>query len=823
MGTILNDVRYAVRLLLKSPVLSFIAALSLGLGIGANTTIFSLVNEVLLRPLPLHEPSRLAAMFTSDERNRANAFGQFMPTSRLNFEDYRAKNEVFDGLVSHQFIQLSLSSGTGDPEALAGEIVTGDYFRVLGAPFALGRGFRADEDAVPGAAPVTVLSHGLWQRRFGGDPAIVGKTIPVNGRGFTVIGVTAPAFKGTNALGGPQLWVPFAMYREVISGFFLEAWDSRRALTLDMTGRLKDGVSLEQASANMRTIAAALAQAYPNENGGRSVTLMPLAQATINPGARENFVTAGTLLMVVVGAILLIACANVANLLLARAAGRRQEMAVRLSLGASRGRLMRQLLVESLVLAAAGAAFGLAIAYWARFGLLALRPPFVPEGALSMGLDARVLLFTAVVAVATGVLFGLAPALQASRPDLVTELKDRSSQPSGTRGLLSLRNGLVIGQIALSFIALIGAGLFLRSLDNARHIDPRFDLDRLAVLSFNLPAQGVPLDVAVQRQRAILERVSGVPGVERAAYGTIVPLLGGGFARSVYLEGQNVADQRTGRLVQINNIGEGYFDTVGVPLVRGRDFAETDRPEAPAIVIINETMAAQFWPNEDAIGKRFRFFGQTALTEVVGIARDSKYNVIGENPQPFIYQPLRQSPSANVTLHLRGANPAAALGAARTVVQQMEPTTPLVGVQTLTTVFERALWAPRVGALLLALFGALALGLASIGVYGVMAYTVTQRTRELGLRLALGASAGAVRTLVFRQGLLLAVVGIGLGAVGAVVGAKQIAALLFDVSSVDPLTFGSITALLLIVASLAIYLPARRASRMDPLQALRTK
>jgi predicted permease len=821
MRTILHDIRYAFRLLGRSPVLSVVAALSLGLGIGANTTIFSLLNEVFLRPLPLAEPTRLVSVFTSDERNRGNAFGNFMPVSRLNLVDYRQQNQVFEGLVFHQFIPFSLSGGTGEPEQVFGEIVTGDYFRVLGAPLLVGRGFLPEDDLAPGASPVAVLSYGLWQRRYGADPGMVGRTITLNGRAFTVVGVTAESFRGTNAIGGPQLWVPFAMYREVTSGFMLESWDSRRALLFNATGRLKPGVSLDQASANLNTIAATLAQEYPNDNRGRSVTLVPLAQATINPGFRENMVTAGVLLMVVVALVLLIACANVANLLLARAASRKQEIAVRLSLGAGRRRLIRQLLVESLVLAVAGGVLGLLLAYWCREALIALRPPFMPDNALALSLDGRVLVFTALVALGTGVLFGLAPAVQFSRPDLAVELKDRTSQPAAARGQFSVRNILVVAQIALSLVALIGAGLFLRSLGKARQIDPGFDADRLAAFSFNLTAQGMPPDSATARQREILERVRQVPAVDQASYGSFVPLGGGGFMRSVFLEGQDVTDARAGRLVQISNIADGYLETIGVPLLRGRDFAPSDTADSPQVVIVNETMARRFWPDQDPIGKRFRFSGQEQLTEVIGVARDSKYNFLGEDPQPFIYQPLLQAPQPNVTLHLRSANPPAALGEVRAVVQQMEPNMPLVGVFTMEDVFDQALWAPRMGALLLAVFGALALTLAAIGVYGVMAYTVGQRTRELGIRIALGATTGTVSRLVFRQGLTLTVVGVVLGSIGAVFGARQVANLLFGVNAVDPMTFVVVPLILIAVASLAIYIPARRASRVDPVEALR--
>jgi predicted permease len=820
--SILADIRFAIRLLLRSPVLTLVAALSLGLGIGANTLIFSLVNEVFLRPLPLKEPERLVSVFTSDERNRDSQLGSFLPTSRLNFEDYRQKNQVFDGLVAHAGVALSISGGSGEPEQVGGEIVSGDYFDLLGAPMRWGRGFTADEDAAPGAAPVAVLSYGFWQRRFGGDPSIVGRTISVNGRSFTVVGVTAESFKGTNAIGGGQLWVPFSMYREVTSGFFLQGWDSRRALLFNITGRLRPGVSIEQARANVTAIASALASEYPTDNRGRGAALVPLAEATINPGFRGVVMNAGGLLMVVVGLVLLVACANVANLLLARAAARKQEIAVRLSLGASRGRLIRQLMIESVVLSLVGGATGLLLAVWARPALLAMRPPFLPDDALAVTLDTTVLLFTGVIAIATGVLFGLVPALQFSRPDLATELKDRSSITGAADRRFTPRNALVVVQVALSLVALIGAGLFLRSLAAAQTIDPGFESSKLAVLSFNLTAQGLPMESATERQREILERVRTLGGVERASYASFAALGGGGFLRSVFLEGQDVTDARAGRLVQINNISDGYFEVMGIPILRGRDFTDRDTSQTPQVVIINETMAKRFWPDEDAIGKRFRFFGQQPLTEVVGIARDSRYNFIGEAPQPFIYQPLRQAPQPAVTLHIRSVNPEAALGTVRGAVQQMEPNMPLVGVFTMRNLFEQALWAPRMGALLLAIFGSLALLLASIGVYGVMAYSVSQRTRELGIRLALGATAGEVRGMVFRQGIALTVVGVLVGIAAAIGLSQLVASLLFDISPLDLVTFTVIPMVLMAVACLAIYIPARRASQVDPVVALRT-
>jgi predicted permease len=825
MGSLLNDARFGARLLARNPALTLVAVLSLGLGIGANTTIFTLINEVFLKPMPLREPSRLVGVFTTDERNRdAGFFGNANPVSRLNFEDFRDRNQVFEGLAAAAFIGVGISEGQGEPEQVFGQIVTDNYFSLLGPAMAAGRGFTPGTDRTPGAAPEAVLSYGLWQRRFGGDPGMIGRTITLNGHAYTVVGVTGEAFRGTGAIGGPAVWVPFSMYREATSGFLRETWDSRRALVFQVVGRLAAGVSLDAAGANLAAIAASLAADFPDDNRGRGVAVQPLADAALspNPAQRRQFGAAGGLLMAIVGLVLLVASANVANLLLARASARRQEIAVRVSLGAGRGRLIRQLLVESLMLGLLGGAVGLLAASWSRAALLALRPPFLPADALDLPMDWRVLSFTGVVAIGTGLLFGLFPALQFSRPDLAVELKDRSSQPSGSGRRVTVRNALVVGQVALSMVALMCAGLFLRSLGNARQIDPGFDAARLAVLSFDLASRGLPQDAAVDRQREILERARSFPVVEQAALANATPLFGGGFARTVFQEGQDASDPRAGRFVQITVTGDDYFETMGIPLLRGRDFGPADTPDAPQVVIVNETMARRFWPGEDAIGRRFRFSGQDQLTEVVGVARDSKYNFIGEDPQPHLYQPLRQAPQAAVTVILRTDNPEAALGTVRSAVQQMEPTLPLTGVFTMAAIFEQALWAARLGATLLGVFGLLALALAAVGVYGVMAYSVSQRTREIGVRLALGASVGRVQRQVLVQGLLLTGAGVIAGLAGGVALSRLVVGLLYDVSPYDPVTLTALPAILLAVAALAIYVPARRASRVDPVVALRS-
>jgi predicted permease len=822
MGTLLQDLRFATRLLLRSPGFTAVAVLSLALGIGANSTIFTLVNAVLLHPLPMQDPDRLVAVFTTDERNRG-AFFNYMPTSRLNFEDYRKDGEVFTGMAAHSGLALAFA-GKGEPEQIFGEMVTGDFFSLLGVKPALGRAFLPDEDRVPGASLVTVLSYNFWQRRLGGDPAVVGQTIKLNGHAFGVVGIAPRGFKGANAIGTPALWVPMMSHPQLATGFLKEAMDSRRALVFGIVGRLKPGAAPAQAEAKLKTIASQLAREYPDDNGGRSVALLPLAQATINPGFRENMVSAAGLLLTVVGLVLLIACANVANLLLARASVRQREVAVRLSLGASRGRLVRQLLTEGLLLALVAGVLGMLIAYWAQGVLWSQRPPILEADAIDLSPDLRVLGFTLAVSLVTALVFGLAPALTASRPNIVGELKQRGGPAIGGNRPFNLRSLLVAGQVALSLVALVGAGLFVKSLGNAQRIDPGFDHDKLAVLTVDLGAQGYGEEQARDFHRRMLERTAALPGVERATLASGIPLFQGGFLRTVFPEGVDSSDRKNGKLVQLNTVEPGYFETMGIPLKRGRDFTPGDHPDSPRVVVINETMARQFWPEQDAIGKRFKFFGQDWWNEVVGIAKDGKYNFLGENPQPHIYLSLTQTYEPAVSLQLRASSdPASALGMARREVQEMDRTLPITNVFTFREILRQSLWAPRMGASLLVVFGVLSLVLAVIGIYGVMSYSVNQRTRELGLRMALGADQGDVLKLVVRQGVTLAAVGIVIGLGLSFAATRLIGNLLYDVTARDPLIFAGIPALLGLAALVACAQPAWRAARVDPTVALRVE
>jgi predicted permease len=819
MATLLQDLKFGVRLLTRHPAMTAVVVLSLALGIGANTTIFTLVKAVLLNPLAAREPSRLVRVVTTELRD-----GVVQPLggiSRINAVDMAEKNGVFDGVGIAGFAPMALSSSGGEPEQVFGQIASGNFFEVLGPPMAAGRTFRADEDQTPGASPVVVLTYGLWQRRFGGDPRLVGQSITLNGRPFSVIGVTGEGFRGTATIGGPELWVPLSMYREILSGQNIDFFNSRRALFYESVGRLKPGVTLQQAQANVEAIGKGLEEAYPTEFRGRSLRVRPLTEGTFPPQFQQQLVLAGTLMMAVVGLVLLIACANVANLLLARATARRQEIAVRLSIGANRGRLVRQLLTESVLLAALGGLGGIVVAYWARAAIWSYRPVFLQPGVMDLDLDGRVLLFTAAVSVLTGVIFGLAPALQGSRADLVTELKDRTSAPSGSR-LISAKNVLVMAQVTLSFVALAAAGLFLRSLMNAQRIDTGFDGSRFAIMAINPGTQGYDEARTRELYRRVEERLSGVAGVEAVTLSSSVPLFGGGIARTVFRDGQDAKDPRNGRMAQVNQVSGTYFYTTKIPIVKGRAITAADRQGGTPVVVVNETMAAQFWPNEDPVGHTVQIFGIDTPWQVVGVARTIKYNFIGEEPIAYMYLPLEQNHGSQVVVQVRASgDPSPVLGTVRRELQQMEPTMPLLNVSTYDTVIQQALWAPRMAASLLAIFAGLALLLAAVGLYGVLAYSVTQRTRELGIRMALGARDTDVRGMVVRQGVVLAVAGLVPGLLVSWLLSRAITRLLYGVNAGDTVTFVIVPVLLMVVAMLATLLPAWRASKVDPAEALR--
>jgi predicted permease len=809
----MNDIRYALRTLLKSPAFAAVAILTLALGIGANTAMFSLVHAVLLRPIPVSAPERLASIFTTDVKNPGN-----LPMSHLNYLDVREKSPVFSGVAAFTFSQMNYDAGTGTPEPVPVQVVSGNYFDVLGVRMTAGRGFQPQEDQTPGTHAVAVASHGFWQRQFGGRD-LVGRTVTLNRQPFTIVGIAPRGFDGVFVFGGPDLWVPMMMHDVAQPGF--DWYNERRGLFLFPFGRLQDGVSVEQATAALDTLGRQLAQAFPNENRGRSVKPLPLLQARVDINGEGQLARISMLLMAVVGTVLLIACANLANLLLARAAGRQREMAVRVAIGASRGRIVRQLLAESVTLAALGGLAGIALAYWTLQLLVAGDLPLPLPAVEQARLDPRVLGFAAVVTLATGLVFGLMPALQSARADVVTVLKDATAAVGrGTRGAL-LRKGLVAAEIALSLVALVAAGLFARSLQHTRAIDPGFETEHVVIGNFNLGREGYTEERGRVFHRQLADRLAAIPGVTSASLAQNAPFAGG-ISRSVLLEGQDAA--RGDRvLIQVNRVSERYFETLGIPLVAGRAFTSGDHADAAQVVVINQRMASQLWPGQDPIGKRFRFFGEEAWTSVVGVVRDAKYNGLAEEPIPYVYEPLAQDYVPAASLHVKSAGAAAsAIPDVRRAVAEIDRSLSIFQLETLDDRVTDSLDGARANVVLLGVFGLLALALAAIGIYGVTSYTVAQQTREIGIRMALGAGRAGVVALVLRQTLTLVAIGLVVGIGIAMLLALGVRSLLTGTTWLDATTYAATAALLVIVAIAATLVPARRATKVDPLVALRS-
>lgn len=832
METLWQDLRYGFRVLRASPGFTAVAVLSLALGIGANTSIFTVVNAALLRPLPVNEPDRLVFAFNGTQANPYSTSGY------LDYLEYRDKNEVFSDLVTYSSITVS-ARADDQSDLISGLIVSGNFFDVLGLRAALGRTFTPEEDTTPNTHPVVVISHGLWERRFGGDPQVIGQQIALNGHAFTVVGVTPAGFNGPEILESNDIYVPIMMQALVrpprggFSGDMSPDLLSRRGNRwLKMIGRLKPGVSFEQAQAGMTTIAAGLAQAYPDSNRNTIGTLFPVSK--IDPQGYPQLLSVAGLLLAVVGIVLLIACANVANLLLARASARRREIAVRLAMGASRSRLVRQLLTESLLISLAGGVASLLLALWTIDVLKSATPPDgIFSFTLDYRLDGRVLAFTFALSLATGVIFGLAPALQASRPDLVPALKNEALAGVQGHRRFNLRNALVVAQVALSLVLLIGAGLFLRSLNNAQAIDPGFAADKILDAQLNINLLRYTKAQGQQFYGQVIERIEALPGVESASLARIVPMSGGGRNSGFLIHGQQRPDNvnRSERMglpdnasaVNSNVVGLNYFSTMGIPLLEGRDFSAQDNENAPLAVIINEALARRYFAGEDALGKRVSFRGANGpWSEIVGVVRDSKYRTLGESPRPTAYMPLAQNHETGMTLHVRTAsNPLSVAATVRREVQALDPNLAVTNLQSLSDVVAASLFAARMGAALLAVFGFLALLLAAIGLYGVMSYAVSRRTREIGIRMALGAGTGNVLRLVLKEGLMLVGGGVAAGLIVAAAATRLLASFLYGVSPLDAATFAAIPLVLALVALLASYLPARRAAKVDPMIALR--
>jgi predicted permease len=745
-----------------------------------------------------------------------------MGMSYPNCQDYIRQNQVFSGLVCWVGpIPLTWSGGT-EPKQVLGQMVSANYFELLGVSPVAGRFFLPDEDTKPGGNNVAVLSYNLWVNKFGSDLNIIGKVITLNATPYTIVGIGPPGFKGLFTFGNAEeIWIPVSMYPQVLAGFFKEFFNDRRFLTTTVFGRLKDGISIGAAEASLKTIASQLEKAYPKDNASRSVALTPLADAAVGVNNHDQFVLIGGLMMGIVGLVLLIACVNVANLLLAQAARREKELTLRAALGASGRRVFRQLLTESLVLAILAGGIGIAIAYGGRALLWSFRPPFIRDGDVDISFDSHVLFFTLGVSLVTAVLIGLAPAIKLARPNLIEVLKVGGRGGSVSWARNRFRSLLVVTEIALALVALVGAGLFVRSMQNAQRVDPGFESKNLFVFGFDLGALHYEEGRGQQFFRSAIERAEGSPGVASATIASNFPL-GGGLARTVFPEGQDEASGYRGTLTQLDDIAPNYFKTLRIPLVSGREFTDSDRKDTTLVAVINEAMAKHFWPGQNAVGKRFHFFGEKDLREVVGVVRDTVVNNIGEEPQPLAYLPVAQDFSPLATMQVRtNGRPEGVIPMVRSNVQSLDNNLALTNWNTVKELLDQGLWAPRMGAALLSVFGGIALILAVVGVYGVLSYSVTQQTPEIGIRMAMGASTNNVLRLVVKQGMRLAIVGLITGLVIAFAAMRLMSSLLFGISAHDPLIFGGVALILATAAVLACYIPARRAARVDPLVALR--
>ena len=806
LGDLGQDLRYGLRMLARNPGFTIVAVIALALGIGANSAIFSVVNTVLLRPLPYKNPERLVMVW---EENSKQGFPHDTPAA-ANYVDWRDQNHVFESIAAMTDGIFNLT-GVGDPERIDGQRVSASLFPLLGVEPQLGRAFRPEEDK-PGANQVVMISYGLWQRRFGADPGIIGKPINLNSKSFTVVGVMPRTFQFPTR--NDQLWIPIA--------FDAKEAGNRGAHYLKVIARIKPGTTLEQAQAEMTTIAARLEQQYPETNTSIGAVVTPLHEYVVGKIKPALLVLLGA-----VAFVLLIACANVANLLLARAAVRQKEIALRLALGASRARLIRQFLTESVLLASLGGAVGLLLSLAGLNVLKSFIPPDISQ-AQNISIDGKVLIFTLLVSLVTGLIFGIAPALQAAHFNLNDTLKEGGrDSAAGSRGA-RIRGLLVIGEVAVSFILLIGAGLLINSFLRLRNVDPGFRAEKVLTMTIALPEVKYP----DRKRRApfydeLIRRVENLPGVTSAAVVTDVPLTNSGDSVGVSIEGR--ADPAPDRvpIVITRMISLHYFKAMSIPLLKGRELSEGDKTDSPPVAVISETTARLFWPGEDSLGKRIKVGtgpnNDNQWLTVVGVVKDVRQYELGIEPQPQMYLPHAQNEFFNPrALVVRtNVNPLSLAATVRRTVWEIDKDQPVSDISSMEQVVSESVARQRFSMLLLAIFAGLALVLAAVGIYGVMSYGVAQRTREIGIRMALGAQRSDVLKLTVGQGLRLVSVGVLIGLAAAFVLTRVMASLLFGVSPTDSMTFITISVVLISVAALASYIPALRATKVDPMFALR--
>ena len=812
IASVWDDVRFGARLLRRAPAFTAVAMLVIALGIGANTAIFSVINSVLLRPMPgVESPGELTAVYTSDYSGP-----RYGASSYPDFEAIRDAG-VFASVAAHAPRPFSLVMGERS-ERVLGEAVSANYFSVLGVRPAAGRFFLAEEGGAPNTSSAVVISEALWREHFGGSRDAIGEALRLNGQVLTIVGIAPEAFRGSMRGIRVDAWIPLSA-PEAILGYDLSSLGNRGLM---LTGRLPAGTTVAAAQARLNVIASQRFAAYPDfwtdiNNQARVLTVLDESAARVPRQMRSAILGLFGLLMTVVGIVLLIACTNVANLMLSRASSRRAEMGVRIAMGATRGRIVRHLLAESLLLAGLGGAAGVLLAYWLTSSINAISLPVPIPFALDVALDVRVVAFAAAITVATGLLFGLLPAIQASRaPAPMLRGSGYSGAPR-----MRLRNALVVVQVAASLVLLVGGGLFLRSLVAAQRVDVGFDPDNMALVGFDLETEGYSTEAAQRFYTDFEERVRALPGVTAVTMAEMVPLGMGWARRGIAVQGYTPAEGEDME-VPFNGVGPDYFDAMKIPMARGRGFTRADRDGAPPVVVVNESFARRFWPGEDPLGKGVSMNGTDGpFGEVVGVVRDGKYRSLTEEPVPYIYYPHLQRPTTSMTVQIRtGGDPSALVPALRREVRAAAPNLPMPSITTLRQHIGLATLPQRIAAIMLAALGALALAISVVGLYGVVAYAVTQRTREFGIRMALGALTTDVRTMVIKQGVTLALIGTAIGTVIAIFLARLIRGMLL-VPPVDAVTFIAVPLLLTAAAALASYFPARRATRVSPVTALK--
>ncbi|MFZ3216849.1 MAG: ABC transporter permease [Candidatus Acidiferrales bacterium] len=810
MGSLWQDVRYALRMLRKSPGFAATAILTLALGIGANSTVFSWINSTLLNPIPgaVHTGNILA--FTSGGTPRSP-----VPFSYPDYEDFRARTQSFSALAAFSIQPVNLT-GKARPERTWATLVSANYFDFLGVRPILGRAFLPAEDTSPGGAPVVVISYRMWQLRYGGERSVIGRTLQINEHPYNIVGVAPPVFQGNQTGLRSELWIPIMMTPQVMTGS--DRLHARSNTWVMLLGRLQPGVVLEQAQSEMNLLMKQIVAQFPDDHQGENlVTLYPLWRAPF--GANGYLYILLPMLMAIAGAVLLLACANVANLLLVRSIARRREIAIRLSIGASRWRLIRQLLIESLILALAGGGVAMLITVWTAGTFSSFVPPTNIPLVLDFHVDSRVLLVTMLISILTGVVFGVLPALRASDLAPVSVLKEEAGSISGGLHRARLAGALVVAQIALSLFLLICAGLFIRAFRVAQKLNPGFNPDRVLLASYSLFPSGYNSASGREFHRQLLAKVAALPGVESASLADWVPL---GYTRNDTVVAPGGYVRQPHESVNVSEAGAGpdYLRTMEIPIVAGRDFTSQDTDTSQPVAIVNEAFVQRYWPGQDGVGKRVHFYGRWHT--IVGVTRTGSYNSLREGSLPFIYSPLLQDYSESVTILARvSGNPLAYTAAVEKAVHQLNANLPVYDESTLLARVQVASAGQRIAGTFVGSFGLLALILAAVGIYGVIAYTTRLRTHEIGVRMALGAQSSDVFRLVLNNGLRLLAAGLALGLLLSLALTRFLRAELAGVGATDALTFIAVAILLSAVALLACYIPARRAMRVDPMVALR--